>query len=153
MRGRDRFSTWWAVAAAVCAALLIATCGQLRELPTQPGDDDEEVPDFPPATLTRIQTQIFTPTCTIAGCHDAFGRQSDLVLTAGQSYANLVNRRSVELPALNLVTPGDHENSYLYRKVTGINITGDRMPQLLPPLSEDQIRLIRGWIRRGAPND
>lgn len=131
--------------------LLCAACGELRELPTQPDGDDQ--PDFPPATLTRIQTQIFTPTCAVAGCHDPIGRQSELVLTAGQSYSNLVNRPSVQLPVLNRVTPGDHENSYLYRKVTGVNITGDRMPQGLPPLSEDQIRLIRGWIRRGAPND
>ena len=136
---------WWVLA----LTLLASACGELRT-PTQPEDSDD---DFPPATLSRIQSQIFTPTCAVPACHGTLGPQEQLVLAAGQSYANLVNRRSVQMPSLNRVTPEDPDNSYLYRKVTGNNIAGDRMPQGSPPLSEDQIRLIRGWIRRGAPND
>ena len=51
------------------------------------------------------------------------------------------------------VAPGDYANSYLYRKITGVNITGDRMPSGGPYLNDEQIRLVREWIRRGAPND
>jgi len=110
-------------------------------------------PIDPTATFTRVQNEIFTPTCSAIGCHDPLGQQSQLVLTPGRSYANIVNVRSVETPSLFLIAPGDVANSYLYRKITGAGITGDRMPQSLPPLSDQQISLARDWIRRGAPND
>ena len=55
--------------------------------------------------------------------------------------------------SLKRVAPGDPTNSYLYRKITGVGITGDRMPQGGPYLSDAQIALVRDWIRRGAPND
>jgi hypothetical protein len=57
------------------------------------------------------------------------------------------------MPQLQRVAPGDPSNSYLYRKITGAGITGERMPLQMPPLSDDKIRLVRDWIRRGAPND
>jgi hypothetical protein len=100
-----------------------------------------------------VQNEIFTPTCAQLGCHDNLGRQSEMILSPGRAYAMTVNTASVEMPSLNRVTPGDPARSYLYRKITGAGITGDRMPQNLPPLSDAHIRLIRDWIRRGAPND
>ena len=75
------------------------------------------------------------------------------MLTAGVAYMNTVNHPSVEMPQLNRVTPADPANSYLYRKITGSGITGDRMPQGQSPLTDAQIKLVRDWIRRGAPND
>ena len=51
------------------------------------------------------------------------------------------------------VAPGDPAGSYLYRKIVGSGITGDRMPQAQTPLSEAKLSLVRDWIRRGAPND
>src|SRR5688500_947062 len=131
-------------------ALLLAGCGE-RALPTDPGVGSE--PIDPSATFTRVQNEIFTPTCARIGCHDAIGRQSQQILTAGSAYANTVNVPSVEMPSLLRVAPNDPANSYLYRKITGVGITGDRMPQSLPPLSDAQIKLVRDWIRRGAPND
>lgn len=136
--------------AALLSLALLAGCGELK-LPTDPGP--VEPPPDPTATLSRIQTQIFTPTCAVAGCHFSFAAQLELSLTPGQSHANLVNRPSMQIATLNRVTPFDPDNSYLYRKITGRNITGDRMPQASSPLSDEQIQLIRHWIRRGAPND
>jgi hypothetical protein len=131
--------------------LLLCSCGELGELPTDPIDDE---PIDPSATFSRVQTEIFTPTCAQLGCHDTIGQQSQMVLVAGRSYAELVNRPSVEVPAFDRVEPGRPGDSYLYMKVNGDpRITGDRMPQGLPQLSDAQIRLIRDWIRRGAPND
>ena len=49
--------------------------------------------------------------------------------------------------------PNDPANSYLYRKIAGAGITGDRMPQGGPYLTDAQTKLVRDWIRRGAPND
>lgn len=132
------------------AALLLAGCGELAT-PTDPGVGAE--PIDPTATFTRVQNEIFTPTCSQIACHDAIGRQSQMLLTPGNAYANTVNVSSVEMPSLMRVRPNDFPNSYLYRKITGVGITGDRMPQTLPPLSDAQIKLVRDWIRRGAPND
>lgn len=131
--------------------LAAASCGKLVELPTDPGNGGP--PIDPTATFTRVQTEVFTATCTAIGCHDRLGQQSQLVLTADRSYAAIVNVPSVELPSVRRVAPGDPANSYLYRKITGAGITGDRMPQGGPPLSDAQIALVRDWIRRGAPND
>lgn len=134
----------------ILALLILTGCGELKA-PTEPlGGGD---PIDPTATFTRVQNEIFTPTCANIGCHNPIGQQSQLVLIAGQAYGNIVNVNSVEMPQLRRVAPGDPAGSYLYRKITGAGITGDRMPQSLPPLSDAQIKLVRDWIRRGAPND
>jgi len=134
----------------VAALLLVTGCGELRT-PTDPGVGGE--PIDPTATFTRVQNEIFTPTCAVIGCHHPIGQQSQLLLTTGNAYANTVNVASVESPSLLRVKPGDAPSSYLYRKITGAGITGDRMPQAGPPLSDAQTKLVRDWIRRGAPND
>lgn len=135
---------------ALLATAVVTACGELS-LPTDPVGGGP--PIDPNATFTRVQNEIFTPTCTAIGCHDAIGRQSGLLLTSGSAYPSIVNVPSVEMAQLARVTPGDPSNSYLYRKVTGTGITGDRMPLNGPPLSDSQLALIRDWIRRGAPND
>jgi len=135
----------------ISLVVVLAACGQL-ETPTDPGVGGGE-PIDPTATFTRVQTEIFTPTCARLGCHDTIGQQSQMVLTTGRAYASIVDVPSVEIPSLRRVAPGDVANSYLYRKITGSGITGDRMPQALPPLTDAQIALVRNWIRRGAPND
>ena len=130
--------------------LLALSCGELSEI-TAPGGSVPPVD--PTATFTRVQNEIFTPTCTQVGCHDLLGRQQGLVLVAGQAHGNIVEVASEQMPALRRIQPGNFADSYLYRKITGAGITGDRMPQGSPPLSAAQIALVRDWIRRGAPND
>lgn len=132
-------------------ALSLLACGELKS-PTDPVGGGGE-PIDPTATFTRVQNEVFTPNCTTVGCHDTIGQQSQLVLTAGRAYASTVNVSSVEMPSLQRITPNDPSNSYLYRKITGAGIIGDRMPLNRPPLPDDRIRLVRDWIRRGAPND
>ena len=127
-------------------------CGKLKELPTDPGSGTGEPIDTT-ATFTRVQNEIFTPTCAQLGCHDPLGRQEQLILSPGRGYAMVVGQPSVESPSLQRVKPLDPANSYLYRKINGSGITGDRMPQGGPYLSDAQIKLVRDWIRRGAPND
>lgn len=134
----------------VFCLLLATACGELKT-PTNPVGGGDPIDQS--ATFTRVQSEIFTPTCTDIGCHQPLGQQSGLILTAGNAYGAIVNRPSVEMPQLMRVLPNDPSNSYLYRKITGAGITGDRMPQAKPPLSDAQIKLVRDWIRRGAPND
>jgi hypothetical protein len=130
---------------------LLCACGKLKELPTDPGLGSE--PIDPTATFTRVQNEIFTPTCGAIGCHDTLGHQEGQILTAGRAYANTVGVPSTQMPSLLRVAPNDPANSYLYRKITGAGITGDRMPQGGPYLTDAQTKLVRDWIRRGAPND
>src|SRR6185295_18457400 len=107
--------------------LLLTACGELKS-PTEPGGDGGE-PIDQSATFTRVQNEIFTPTCATIGCHDPLGQQSQQVLSAGRAYASIVNVRSVENPSIDRIEPLDPANSYLYRKINGAGITGDRMPQ------------------------
>jgi hypothetical protein len=135
---------------AIALLFFTAACGELQS-PTSPIGGGQ--PPDPTATFTRVQNEIFTPTCTTIACHDPLGQQSQLVLTPGRAYSSTVNVPSVEMPSLLRIQPNDPANSYLYRKITGAGITGDRMPRGGPPLSEAQLSLVRDWIRRGAPND
>jgi hypothetical protein len=131
--------------------LLGIACGRLKE-PTDPGLGGGE-PIDPTATFTRVQNEVFTPTCAQLGCHDPLGRQESLILSPGRAYAMTVGVASIETPNIARVAPSDVANSYLYRKITGAGITGDRMPQGGPYLTDAQTKLVRDWIRRGAPND
>ncbi|NNE45914.1 MAG: hypothetical protein HKN37_04555 [Rhodothermales bacterium] len=77
--------------------------------------------------------------------------ESQLNLEPGQSYANLVNVRSVGLRSLFRVHPGRADSSYLVRKLTGDGIVGDRMPYTRTPLPDSVVNVIRAWIDSGAP--
>ncbi len=141
--------------ALVVVIITTAGCGSgasSNSTPPPLGSTGSE-PIDPTATFTRVQNELFTPTCAQIGCHDTLGRQQGTILSAGKAYAETVNVASTENASLKRIFPGDPLNSYLYRKVTGAGITGDRMPQGGPYLTDAQIALVRDWVRRGAPND
>lgn len=106
--------------------------------------------------LTRIQTTIFDPSCATQFCHDAETASADLVLTAAQSYANLVgvtpDNRVARDKGLLRVVPDEPAMSFLIVKVTQPGVgEGGRMPLGGVPLSAEQIALLTGWIEAGAP--
>lgn len=135
---------------ALLLLFLLSGCGTVKS-PTEP---PAEEPGGTAFTFSRIQMEVFTPTCAKAGCHDAATASNGLVLEAGRSYALLVDRPALGA-SLDRVEPGDPERSYLIHKLRGDpTITGDRMPLDGPPyLTPEQIQGIAGWIRAGAPND
>jgi hypothetical protein len=135
------------------AVVVLTGCGRFAELPTAP--TDPSIPD-PSATLARLQTTIFTPTCAVGGCHDSLGApfSAGLELTPGRAHQNLVGQPSTQIATLSRVAPGSPAESYLIRKLTGTQpMIGERMPLNASPLTESQILLISDWIRRGAPDD
>lgn len=135
-----------AVIALAALALGAAACGTAKS-PVEPVDG----PD-PAATFTRVQAEVFTPSCALAGCHAGSEAQLGLDLSAGRSYAATVNVRSVETTRLR-IAPGDPDASYLVSKVRGdATITGSRMPPG-GALTDAQVALLVDWVRRGAPND
>lgn len=135
--------------ALLVGALVAAGCGQ-RKLPFEPG---VVTPPDPNATFTRVQNEVFTGNCAIAGCHAALGAREGMNLSAGAAYANTVRVPSVERPDLSRVEPGDPDKSYLVKKLRGDpDITGLRMPDG-GSLTSAQIQLVVDWVRRGAPKD
>ena len=59
--------------------------------------------------------------------------------------------RSLQVPSLNRVTPGNPNDSYLIRKLEGgPNIINARMPFGGPFLDQTTIDSIRQWITNGA---
>ncbi|MEZ4699596.1 MAG: hypothetical protein R2834_04645 [Rhodothermales bacterium] len=110
-------------------------------------------PNNQTATFTDIQNTIFTTSCALSGCHAGASPQQGMNLSAGQAYANIVNVPSNENPQMNRITPNDPDNSYLFLKISGTNISGSRMPLGGSPLSDDKIAMVREWIEDGAPNN
>lgn len=110
---------------------------------------------------TQIQP-ILTASCGDAGtgCHLNGGNQRGLVLDAGQAYDEIVNVASTVVGNEILITPGDTDASYLYRKLLPVGngnfYAGDRMPDPqsgIPFLTETETNLIRDWILQGAQNN
>ncbi len=102
-------------------------------------------------TLAQLQATIFTPIC--AACHTGIGTTLPGVqnLTAGNSWATLVNVASLEVPTLKRVLPGDPANSYIIQKLEGTaGIGGARMPLGGPYLDQATIDKVKVWIADGA---
>jgi mono/diheme cytochrome c family protein len=105
-------------------------------------------------TLTQVQADIFTPICSV--CHTGIGASLPGIqnLTAGNSYASIVNVNSIEEPALKRIAPGDPDNSYLILKIQGSpGIVGVQMPASGGPLTQAQIDEVRAWVAAGALNN
>lgn len=133
--------------AAALLALSVAACGT-RKTPTEPLE-----PVNPSATFSRVQAEIFTPSCALSGCHAGPTPQQGMDLSAGKSYASIVGVRATESTRAR-IAPGDPAGSYLVSKTAGdATITGSRMPLGGPYLSDATQKLLVDWVQRGAPND
>ena len=103
--------------------------------------------------FSEIQSNVFTPTCAVSGCHQGAGAPQGLRLDAVNSYGLLVDVPSMEVPALMRVAPGDPTNSYLVQKLEGTAAIGGRMPLNQSALPAASITTIRQWITDGAIDD
>lgn len=112
--------------------------------------DDDPVrprPDGPVSFSSEIQP-IFNARCAVPGCHVQPSPTGNCDLTAGQSYANIVNvPTQIYVPGVR-VTPGDPDNSVLYQLVEM-----GTMPANGGALQPSQITLIRKWIEEGAESN
>lgn len=125
------------MAAALVAAVSVA-CAPPLEVPAEPG----YAADVEPLVLRRC-----------LGCHRTGDVRGELLLERGRGYGQLVGRRSVQVPSLMLVAPGDPGASYLVRKLEHTAAVGDGMPRgvlgarRLPPR---ELELFRRWVEAGA---
>lgn len=106
-------------------------------------------PDIITATFSDIQTKVFNKSCALSGCHVTGVQFPDL---SGNSYNTIVNKPSSNNK--NYIQPGSPSLSYIYLKLTNSNeISGTRMPQNSPPLSNEILDSISVWISNGALNN
>ena len=88
------------------------------------------------------------------GCHSAVNPQAGLTLVGEGVYERLL-MASTQNPEMNLITPNDPENSYLYLKlIDDPSITGNPMPYNPltgeGTLTEAEIADVLTWITNGA---
>ena len=95
-----------------------------------------------PVSFDRQIRPILAKQCL--GCHQPSSRQADLSLA---SYDELIKGGRKGSP----IVPGNPDQSLLISRLTGQ--TTPQMPFGGRPLPDDQIELIRRWIREGAKND
>ena len=127
------------------------------EAGTAYGDGDLGTPGTanpPCAPSTLSYTSFFTTdvlsNCT--GCHTGGGAQGGVNFS---TYTDLF-QSSVDVPTIQLVTPGDPDASYLYLKVADLQDTvpggtGLQMPRGGTPLGDAVQADLRDWIVLGAP--
>ena len=103
-------------------------------------------------TLHEVQT-IFTARCfpCHASDHNNGNPVAGLDLGEGNMPGSTIAVRSHQLADTFLINPGHPEASYLVEKIaTDSPSRGGRMPQDMPPLSDEEIETIRDWILGGA---
>ncbi|MGB5701968.1 MAG: hypothetical protein WBM48_04050 [Polyangiales bacterium] len=145
-------------AIATCAVVTVAACGT-----DSAGSDSAPKCDDIDSTFALIQQQVFENRgCTASACHGE-SATGGLDLTADNAYASLVN---VQANSGNYVRvfPGEQDLSLLYQKVAAKTqgfelqslpspISGGTMPTGPDVLSDDDLGLLRAWIRGGAPEN
>jgi hypothetical protein len=119
--------------------------------PSSP-ETPEEQPVANPSFAQDIQAAIFNGSCATGGCHDATA-SSNLNLSQGNAYSNIVDVDSFQDASKKLVVPSDAANSYLVTKIEGRQSIGGRMPLNRSPLSNARIQTIKNWINNGADNN
>ena len=108
-----------------------------------------QAPNVSP-TFTEVQ-EIFTVSCL--PCHSNLSLSGGLGLQAPQTFSNIVNVPSSQVPSLSRIEPNDPEESYIIDKLEGTQAVGGQMPLGQSPLPAQTIQLIRDWITAGAPDN
>lgn len=129
--------------------LLITFWGCSSDNPTEPSPNQGT--QAPLSKLSDIQVKVFTQSCALAGCHGPTNNQANLLLTEGNSFANLVNVQGLLFPQFKRVVPDSSSNSLLIKILKGE--VAPRMPLNRDPLSAAVIDSIAAWINKGALNN
>jgi hypothetical protein len=105
-----------------------------------------------PSSYARDVEPIFVKECT--DCHGVKHPKKGLVLEKGEGYGHMVGVKSQEMPAMDLVKPGDPAGSYLWLKLAHTATQGKGMPRSMlfgsRKLPQEQLDVVQRWIRDGA---
>ncbi|KPK50908.1 MAG: hypothetical protein AMJ63_13575 [Myxococcales bacterium SG8_38_1] len=144
-------------AIAACALVTVVACGTDSSGDANSGSKCEDVD----STFAQIQQQIFEAKgCTASACHGETAN-GGLDLRPESAYASLINVEASSGDYMR-VFPGEQDLSLLYQKVAAKTdgfelgslpnpISGGAMPTGPEVLSDDDLALLRVWIRSGAP--
>lgn len=104
-----------------------------------------------PATFTQVYA-VIQANC---GCHVAGASGGLAMPTASAAHQALVNvaAASVACTGETRVIPNNAANSVLFRKVSGTNLCGPRMPFGGGLLGATETQTIESWINDGAQNN
>ena len=95
-------------------------------------------------SFSRDIKPILINTCT--ECHSAEDRKSDFEVTTVETLKQKGKKAGVG------IIPGKPDESSVVKYIRGL-ADGPQMPKGLPPLSEEELHLIRSWIAVGAKDD
>ncbi len=145
--------TWRPLAASLFLVLGTVACGD--DTATDSGTtatDSGTTGDT--ASYADVQA-IWDDTCAGSGCHTDGGTAGGLSLESGSSHASLVGVAALGA-AMDLVTAGSTDDSYLWHKLNGTHAdvggSGSQMP-LGPELDSTQLGTVEAWILDGASAD
>ena len=106
-----------------------------------------------------MHAQILLPGCAgSVSCHTGSNPKEGLGLATETAVRQMLNTPSLQRPELMLVTPGSPDQSYLIKKLLGVDMSALgssggsslRMPRLASPLCDEIVDVISEWILRGA---
>lgn len=109
------------------------------------------VPEGTPVSYAAHLEPLVVERCL--SCHTFEEPEAQLVLEVGTGYGEMVGRRSIQVPEMLIVAPGDVEGSYLWRKLVHDVEVGRGMPRTVIGsirLPDDELELYRRWIADGA---
>ncbi|MCB9709100.1 MAG: hypothetical protein H6714_09965 [Myxococcales bacterium] len=106
--------------------------------------------------LENVQADLIDPRCSTAGCHNAAahgtaaGGGLALVNEAVDGMAlreRLVDVESDDCAGKKFVDTANLAQSYLLEKLSPEPACGTMMPQIPPPLTEDEMACVQAWIQ------
>ncbi len=117
------------------------------------GTDDEHDHESEAVTLVADVQPILNDRCV--NCHSPGGfaqtRGIPWDFTADSAFDDLVDRVSSQDAGFTLVVPGEPNSSLMFLKINSeFPPVGGMMPPGGPPLTDEQIQLIRSWVEQGA---
>lgn len=85
---------------------------------------------------------ILISNCAISGCHDQETHEEGIILN---TYFNVM--------ASDVVKPGDANNSDMIEAIIESDLDDRMPPPPAPPLSSDELAILKEWINQGAKNN
>ena len=118
---------------------------------TPPDENSDDPQPTETVTLSQLSAEIFTPRCATIGCHAGGAPAGNQSLEADKIASEIIGVPSDGKPDETRIVPGDPDNSYLLKKLRGVDgIFGAQMPLSGGSLTEDEISRIAQWVEDGA---